>query len=116
MKIVSISSVPKSKVEMEGAKNAFRQTPVSKSDGAPTFSLRVFTVEKDGHTPYHRHPFEHENYCISGEGAIVNEKGEEFPFGKGDFALILPNEMHQYRNKSAGEPLVLICAVPKEYE
>jgi hypothetical protein len=35
---------------------------------------------------------------------------------KGDFILILPNEKHQYRNKSPHDPMIMICAVPKEYE
>ena len=35
---------------------------------------------------------------------------------KGDFALILPGEAHQYKNTSASKPMVMICAVPKEYE
>jgi len=116
MKITNLGEVEKVKVEMEGAEKAFKQVPVSQDDGAPVFSFRVFTLEGDGHTPYHEHPFEHVNYVIEGEGAIVNESGEELEFRKGDFAVILPGEKHQYRNKSAQDPFVLICAVPKEYE
>ncbi|MCJ7588484.1 MAG: cupin domain-containing protein [Candidatus Aminicenantes bacterium] len=116
MKIASLDSIPKTKVEMAGAENAFRQTAVSKNDGAPHFSFRVFTLEPGGHTPYHRHPFEHVNYCIDGEGAVVDEQGREHSFRKGDFALILPDEKHQYRNRSKDQPLKFICAVPKEYE
>jgi quercetin dioxygenase-like cupin family protein len=29
---------------------------------------------------------------------------------------VLPDEKHQYKNVSAKEPMVMICAVPKEYE
>jgi quercetin dioxygenase-like cupin family protein len=116
MKITSLSAIPRIKVAMEGAEGAYRQTPISKADGAPRFSVRVFTLEPGGHTPYHRHPFEHVNYCIEGEGAVVDEAGVEHPFRKGDFGLILPDEKHQYRNKSSDKPLVFICAVPKEYE
>ena len=67
-------------------------------------------------TPYHTHPFEHLNYVIEGHGALVMEGGEEYEIEKGDFALVLPDEKHQYRNKSASESLIVICAVPKEYE
>lgn len=116
MKIANLDTIPKTKVEMAGAENAFRQTAVSKNDGAPNCSFRVFTIEPGGHTPYHRHPFEHVNYCIDGEGAVVDERGLEHPFRKGDFALILPDEKHQYRNRSKDQPLKFICAVPKEYE
>ena len=116
MKIISLDQVDKVKVDMEGAKDAFKQVPISASDGTPAISVRVFTVEPGGHTPYHQHPFEHLNYAIEGQGALVTETGEERPIQKGDFALVLPNEMHQYRNKSENEPLIMICAVPKEYE
>ncbi len=47
---------------------------------------------------------------------MVNEKSEEQKIQAGDFALVLPDEKHQYRNTSASEPLVMICAVPKDYE
>jgi quercetin dioxygenase-like cupin family protein len=116
MIIKSLANLEKTPVDMEGVKNAFRQTPISSADGAPNFSFRVFTLNPEGHTPYHTHPFEHMNYIIDGEGAIVNENGEETPVKKGDFALINPEEKHQYRNKSADKPFVFICAVPKEYE
>ncbi len=116
MKISSLESIEKIKVEMEGVKNAFKQVPVSKKDGAPLFSFRVFTIEPEGHTPFHQHPFEHVNYVIEGTGAIVSETGQEHEIKKGDFALVLPNEKHQYRNKSTGGALIMICAVPKEYE
>ncbi len=56
------------------------------------------------------------NYVIQGHGTLVAEGGEEREVKKGDFALVLPDEKHQYRNKSATEPLIMICAVPKKFE
>ena len=116
MKITSLDKEEKVKMSMEGAKEAYKQIPVSKSDGTPTFSVRVFTIEPGGHTPYHSHAFEHINYVIEGSGVVVSEGREERPVGKGDFILVLPNEVHQYRNKADDRPFVIICAVPKEYE
>ena len=116
MKITSLDNVRKTKAQMEGAEKVYKQVPLSKDDGVPTFSFRVFSIEPNGHSPFHRHPFEHLNYIIEGNGAIVMENGEERIVKKGDFALILPGEKHQYRNKSSSEPMVFICAVPKEYE
>ena len=55
------------------------------------------------------------NYVIGGTGAIVNEKGEEQPIKAGDFALVNPDEKHQYRNKG-DQPLMLICRMPKKFE
>jgi len=116
MKITDLEKVEKIKVSMEGAKDAYKQIPISKADGTPAYSLRVFTIEPNGYTPYHQHNFEHLNYIIEGDGAVVMENKTEYPIKKGDFLLVLPDEVHQYKNKSADRPLILICAVPKEYE
>ncbi len=116
MKITNLDKVAKVKMTMEGAKDTYKQIPIAMADGTPAFSFRVFTIEPGGHTPYHAHPFEHLNYVIEGTGALVTEGGKEQPARQGDFVLVLPNEIHQYRNKSADRPFVIICAVPKEYE
>ncbi len=115
MKIISLSKVEKNEVHMEGASKAWKQVPLSRNDGAPVYSYRVFTVEPGGYTPYHSHPYEHMNYVIEGEGALVNEAGEEQSLKAGDFALVNPSEKHQYRNKG-DKPFKMICGVPKEFE
>lgn len=116
MKKVNLKDVESVQMAMEGAKNTYKQVPLSKNDGAPNFSFRVFTIHPDGHTPYHVHPFEHLNYVISGQGVLVDADGKESEIVAGEFAVVLPNEKHQYRNISKTEPLVVICAVPVEYE
>lgn len=112
MKVVSLEDVPMVAMQMEGALKVSKQVPVGKEDGAPTFSFRVFTLAPGGHTPYHVHAAEHLNYVIAGEGALVNEAGGLTPVKAGDFALVLPNEKHQYRNTSATTEMKMICAVP----
>jgi quercetin dioxygenase-like cupin family protein len=57
----------------------------------------------------------HMTYIIEGEGVLVNEAGEEQALKAGDFALVNPDEKHQYRNKGEG-PFKMICGVPKEFE
>jgi len=116
MKINKLTDIKKSKVVMEGAVNAFKQIPISSSDGSPAYSFRVFTVEPGGHTPFHNHNYEHLNYIIEGEGLLKNEHGEEHNLEQGDFAIVEPNEKHQYMNKSKDKDFVMICAVPKEFE
>lgn len=116
MKIIDLKQLDKTEAIMEGARKVLKQVPLSKHDGAPNFSFRVFTIEPGGHTPYHAHAQEHLNYIIAGNGIITAEKNEERPIKQGDFVLILPNEMHQFKNISTAEPLVFICAVLKEYE
>lgn len=116
MKISRLDELVKIKPNMEGAENIYKQVPISKDDGTPSFCFRVFTVEPGGHTPFHRHPFEHLNYVIRGNGTIVMEGGEECEIKEGEFVLILPGEEHQYKNTSTSEPMLFICAVPNEYE
>jgi len=62
--------------------------------------------------PFHTHFLEHLNDVIEGQGVLVTEGGIEREIEKGHFALVLPNEKHQYKNTGA-RPLILICAVPK---
>jgi len=116
MKITNLDNIQKVRMNMEGAKDTYKQIPIAREDGTPNLSVRVFTIEPQGHTPFHTHPFEHLNYIIQGRGALVTEDGTERPVKEGDFVLVLPGEKHQYRNVGDDKPLIMICAVPKEYE
>ena len=116
MKITRLEDTEKIEVNMTGVKGVTKQVPISAADGSPNYSFRVFTIEPDGHTPYHKHDFEHLNYILEGRGAIRTEAGEETEVKRGDFITVLPNEQHQYRNTSPTGSFVMICAVPKEYE
>jgi quercetin dioxygenase-like cupin family protein len=115
MYITRLESVAKTTPTLEGAKGVHKQLPLSRQDGAPAYSFRVFTIEPGGHTPFHHHEFEHMNYVIRGEGTLVSEDRER-ELRQGDFALVLPGEKHQYRNSSETRNLVMICAVPIEHE
>ena len=116
MKIIPLSDVPAAPVDMDGAAGVIKQLPIGSRDGSPSFSFRVFTLAPGGHTPFHSHEWEHINYAISGEGVIVDPDGSRRPFAAGDFALVPPDETHQYRNASDTDDFVMICAVPAAYE
>ncbi len=116
MKITSLEEVSSAPMQMAGAVGVTKQVPLGAADGAPNFSFRVFTVVPGGHTPYHIHDSEHLNYVIQGAGVLVDEAGAEYPIKAGEFALVKPNEKHQYRNTSEAEELKMICAVPSAYE
>jgi quercetin dioxygenase-like cupin family protein len=116
MVVKNIDTLSKIRVNMDGARNALRQNAIMKKDGASAFSFRVFTLEKNGHTPCHAHPFEHVNYVIKGSGCIVDKDGKETDLKQGDFTLISAMEKHQYVNKSETGQFVFICAVLSEYE
>jgi quercetin dioxygenase-like cupin family protein len=110
-----LNKVEKSILTLEGAKGVYKQIPLSRKNGVPTFSFRVFTIEPGGYTPLHQHEFEHMNYVINGEGVLVSED-REHELREGDFALILAGEKHQFKNSSENQNLLIICGVPKEYE
>lgn len=114
MKITNLKQCEISTVKLEGAKGATRQVPIGKNDGAPNFSIRVFTLEPGGHTPHHVHESEHLNYILAGSG-VAMEDDTPRAISTGDFVLVSPHEKHQYRN--TGEvPLVFMCMVPSRYE
>jgi quercetin dioxygenase-like cupin family protein len=115
MFVTNLEKTEKTVMKMEGAEKVLKQIPLSQAAGVPNFSFRVFNIQPGGHTPFHQHPAEHMNYIIEGQGILV-AKDHEIPIKKGDFALVLPGEMHQYKNTSETQNLVLICAVPKQYE
>jgi quercetin dioxygenase-like cupin family protein len=115
MHITRLDKVEKTVPKMEGARGVLKQIPLSKTDRVPAFSFRVFTIEPGGHTPLHQHPFEHMNYIIEGSGVLAG-KDREYEIKKGDFALVLPGEIHQFKNTNGDQNLIFICAVPKEYE
>lgn len=114
MKITNLQKCDSTAVHMDGAKGASRQLPIGKADGAPNFSIRVFTLEPGGHTPHHVHESEHLNYIISGRGEVM-EGDTPRPINTGDFVLVAPQEKHQYRNTSS-EPLIFMCMVPSLFE
>jgi quercetin dioxygenase-like cupin family protein len=114
MKITSLQECESFPVDMAGASGATRQVPIGKADGAPNFSIRVFTLEPGGHTPHHQHESEHLNYILSGSGIVMDGETPR-PVHAGLFLLVRPQEKHQYRN-TGDVPLVFMCMVPSRYE
>lgn len=114
MKITRLQNCEATPVNLDGAKGASRQVPIGKADGAPNFSIRVFTLEPGGHTPHHVHESEHLNYVLEGNG-VAMEGDTPREIQQGDFILVTPHEKHQYRN-TGDTPLVFMCMVPSAYE
>ena len=114
MKITRLDECDTLPIHMEGVKGAIKQVPIGVQDGAPNFSIRVFTLEPGGHTPHHSHESEHINYILEGAGEIMEGETPR-PVAKGDFVLVKPQEQHQYRN-TGDIPLVFMCMVPTAYE
>ena len=72
MKITRLESCDPMPVTMAGVKDAVKQVPLGKADGAPNFSIRVFTIQPGGHTPHHSHDSEHLNYILEGSGEVLD--------------------------------------------
>ncbi|MEJ5260627.1 MAG: cupin domain-containing protein [Anaerohalosphaeraceae bacterium] len=115
MIIKNIESVPAEPVQMEGAKDVKVRVVFGPKEQAPTFAMRVFELEPGGHTPYHRHNFEHEVLVLSGEVAVVREDGA-VPLKIHDALLVAANEVHQFRNLSSSMPARFLCLVPIAYQ
>lgn len=82
---------------------------MAQPEGTPTFALRRFTLEPNGQTPLHSHPWEHKVYVLQGGGAAVTEEGET-PLRPECAVLVLPDEVHRF--KSGDEGLQFLCLVP----
>ena len=105
------SNVKELPVEMEGAEKCTIRWLLHKGKGANNFAMRLFTLYKDGHTPYHSHDFEHEIFCVGGEGAVVIE-GTGYPFLPGYYGIVPGGVMHNFVNKGDGEAGDLILLHP----
>lgn len=112
MIVSHLDSVTKKKLESDTLKNAYMQVCIGESEGWDSHVMRVMTVEKDGYTPKHSHPWPHTNYVISGQGTLLITD-EEKEIKTGSIAYVDSNTLHQFKN-TGDEDLVFICIVPKE--
>jgi quercetin dioxygenase-like cupin family protein len=110
MKVEHYERVAQAPVTMEGSSGCQVRWLVDEKNGAPNFAMRQFEVAPGGFTPKHHHPYEHEVFVLEGEGVVL-EGNVEHPLRAGDFVLVSPDEVHQFRN-TGGSPLKFLCLVP----
>jgi len=97
-------------VIIEDAEGVKKRVLISEADGAPNFIMRQFTIAPEGHTPYHKHSWEHEVYVLSGTGEA--RTGENVVrLSPGNVVLVLPDEEHNFTN-TGKEPLNFLCIIP----
>lgn len=111
MFVKNIQEIDKNQISGDGIQNVLKQVPVGPEQGWEN-TLRVFTLQKDGHTPKHSHNWEHVNYVISGKGTL-EMGGKKNELTTGSFAFVPPNVEHQYAN-AGKEDFVMICIVPNK--
>ncbi|MFP4548017.1 MAG: cupin domain-containing protein [Fidelibacterota bacterium] len=104
--------VKEEELKVEGVKGITKQRLISPPDGAPTFTMRKFTVEPGGYTFHHTHEFEHEIYVLNGKGLAKSDMGDT-EFEKDDVILVKPNEVHQFVN-IGDDKLQFLCIIPNQ--
>jgi quercetin dioxygenase-like cupin family protein len=111
MKIRHYRDVPATD-PMPGVK---KRVVIGPEEGAQNFIMRVFDVEPGLTSPDHTHPWEHEIFVLTGEGAVRDAKGTETPFREG-YTLFLPaDEKHCMINKG-NDVLRFVCIIPTGVE
>lgn len=109
MLIGTIDHVKRDPVRAEGASGASISWLIDEAKGAPTFAMRLITLEPDGCTPRHRHAWEHEVFVVEGSGRLWAE-GSWTALSPGCFVLVMPNEEHQFAAGADG--IRFLCLVP----
>jgi quercetin dioxygenase-like cupin family protein len=97
---------------MDGVKNVSMRVLLGAEHGMPHFSMRHFVVEPGGHTPRHRHDYEHQVVVLGGHGE-AEHAGETVTFSKHDVMYVEAGAIHQFRNLG-DEPMEFLCLVPRE--
>ena len=109
-KVVRASEIEASRIEEEGAEKAWIKWLISKDDGAPNFSMRLFELEPGGRTPLHDHPWEHEVFILDGKCKLILGEDEKV-IGPGYAVYVPPNLKHSFMNVGEGK-LKFICLIP----
>ena len=107
------AQAPQVEPRMDGVKGAMMRTLLGEADSMPTFHMREFTIAAGGHTPLHRHPYEHEVYILEGRGVIV-AGGRRHKLEPAMALYVPPGALHQFRNTSRREPLRFLCLIPAD--
>ncbi len=117
--LVNTTNVPIEVLDKKGAEKTQVQYLVDDRQGSDRFALRLYIVQKGGHTPLDQHPYEHHVYVMSGEGLLRQSKQPNASLRTlkaGDTLFIPSNAIHQFSNNK-DEPFTFLCVKgnPKLY-
>jgi len=110
MKICDYSSLPGISFDGGAARGVVGRVAIGKADGAVNFCMRVFEIAPGGHSPRHRHAWEHEIFVHAGSGEIFADDRWQ-PLAAGTVVFMPGGIEHQIRNPGAA-PLVFVCSIP----
>ncbi len=114
MPVRKYHEIPQTEVKMDGVVGTSKSVPIGKAEGWNDYTMRVFKIAPGGHTPRHKHDWEHVNYIMSGKGRLTIG-GKVHELSHKDFAFVPPDIEHQFENPY-GEPFEFICIVPNRGE
>lgn len=103
------TAVPEARFEDGEYRGCTMRRLIAEDDGAPSFSMRLFSLDPGGFTPFHAHQHEHEVYILSGDGTL-RTGDQAIPLHPGDAILLVPFDAHQFTAGDGG--LEFICCVP----
>jgi len=110
MKIIHYSEAEMRSFDTPPAKGVTGRVVIGAADGAKNFCMRVFELSPGGHTPLHRHDWEHEIFIHQGEGAVFRS-GDWVSIQRGSVVFVPPGEEHQITNTGRGT-LCFVCLIP----
>jgi len=114
MKTVHYKAIPTLKFDNDVAKGVAGRVLIGKADGAANFCMRLFELEKGGHTPRHTHAWEHEIFVHAGEGEVF--LGSDWKRITPGTAVFIPGDQaHQIRALEESS-LVFVCLIPSGVE
>ena len=111
MKINTNDQIPANPVEMDDVNNVTMKILIGLPEESDNIIMRQFKIGPGGHTPRHRHNYEHVVKIESNRGILVDEEGNEHEIRKGQSVFVKPNELHQFRNPY-NEDFEFICIIP----
>ena len=95
----------------EGIEGVVKRVLVSPAEGWAGWVMRLFDVDRGGHTPKHAHDWPHINFVAAGRGELHLD-GADYALEAGSYAYVPAGLEHQFR-AAANEPLSFICIVPE---
>jgi quercetin dioxygenase-like cupin family protein len=107
---INAFNVPLEDIAKNGAEKVRVRYLIDERHGSGRFALRLYAVEKGGHTPLDEHAYEHHVYVLSGRGLLRESKetGPMNPLQAGDTVFIPSQAVHQFSNEW-DEPFVFLC-------
>ena len=114
MAVFHIDSTPSSFFDNDSMKKVTKQVLIDAEKGWESHVMRLFTLGEGGCSPFHKHPWPHIAFIVSGKGILTLE-GRETEIKHGSYAFVPPDKEHQFKNTGT-EIMEFICIVPKEGE